>query len=53
MRPLTLPSEKAAADNLSHGGHLLLLQLLWGNTGVEIIQQLTAEENRGRNRKGK
>ena len=35
-----MPLEEFAADDLSHGGHLLLLQRVRRDTGVEVIQQL-------------
>jgi hypothetical protein len=45
---LTLLLEEFAADNLCHGGHLVFLQLVRRDTGVEVIQQPTGERERGR-----
>ena len=45
---LTLLLEEFAADNLCHGGHLVLLKLVRRDTGVEVIQQPTGERERGR-----
>ena len=44
----TLFLEETAADNLRHGDDLLLLELLGGKAGVEVVQELTGEGRRGR-----
>lgn len=38
----TLALEELAADDFGHGGHLLLLELLGRDAGVEVVQQATA-----------
>lgn len=47
---LTLFFKEFAADDLGHGGHLLFLQLVRRDTGVEFIQQLAGERKGGMER---
>lgn len=49
---LTLLLEEFAADNLCHGGHLVFLQLVRRDTGVEVIQQPTGGREEEGEREG-
>lgn len=42
----TLSLEELAADNFSHRCHLLFLELLRGDAGIKVMQQLTGERKR-------
>ena len=39
----TLFLEESATDDLRHGDDLLLLELLGGEAGVEVMEELTGE----------